>query len=344
MPDPSKKSDVFEDMSGVTKAAVLLLALDKEAGALILKQLESKAVEEVTRELASIGFIPKNIRDEVINEFYQLAIAQTWASEGGLNYAKQLLEQSLDSKEANRVLQQISQQVRRTPFAFLQKAETQNLLAFIQDEHPQTIALIVSHMPYHKASEILAALPAPKQVEVVKRVANMEQTNPEIISEVEKGLETRLSSMLTQSFEKIGGVETVAEMLNFVDRTTEKDIMEGLEAEDSDLVDEIRRMMFVFEDILLANDKGIQSVLKEIDNDELALALKTASEDLKQKIFSNMSERAVSLISEEMEFMGPVRVSDVESAQQRIVDMVRRLEDTGEILISGRGAEKEMII
>lgn len=344
MPDPSKKSDAFEDMSGVTKAAVLLLALDKEAGALILKQLESKAVEEVTRELASIGFIPKNIRDEVINEFYQLAIAQTWASEGGLNYAKQLLEQSLDSKEANRVLQQISQQVRRTPFAFLQKAETQNLLAFIQDEHPQTIALIVSHMPYHKASEILAALPAPKQVEVVKRVANMEQTNPEIISEVEKGLETRLSSMLTQSFEKIGGVETVAEMLNFVDRTTEKDIMEGLEAEDSDLVDEIRRMMFVFEDMLLVNDKGIQSVLKEIDNDELALALKTASEDLKQKIFDNMSERAVSLISEEMEFMGPVRVSDVESAQQRIVDVVRKLEDTGEILISGRGGEKEMIV
>ena len=280
----------------------------------------------------------------MINEFYQLAIAQTWASEGGLNYAKQLLEQSLDSKEANRVLQQISQQVRRTPFAFLQKAETQNLLAFIQDEHPQTIALIVSHMPYHKASEILAALPAPKQVEVVKRVANMEQTNPEIISEVEKGLETRLSSMLTQSFEKIGGVETVAEMLNFVDRTTEKDIMEGLEAEDSDLVDEIRRMMFVFEDMLLVNDKGIQSVLKEIDNDELALALKTASEDLKQKIFDNMSERAVSLISEEMEFMGPVRVSDVESAQQRIVDVVRKLEDTGEILISGRGGEKEMIV
>ncbi len=340
MPDPSKKSDAFEDMSGVTKAAVLLLAMDKEAGALILKQLESKAVEEVTRELASIGFIPKNIRDEVINEFYQLAIAQTWASEGGLNYAKQLLEQSLDSKEANRVLQQM----RRTPFAFLQKAETQNLLAFIQDEHPQTIALIVSHMPYHKASEILAALPAPKQVEVVKRVANMEQTNPEIISEVEKGLETRLSSMLTQSFEKIGGVETVAEMLNFVDRTTEKDIMEGLEAEDSDLVDEIRRMMFVFEDMLLVNDKGIQSVLKEIDNDELALALKTASEDLKQKIFDNMSERAVSLISEEMEFMGPVRVSDVESAQQRIVDVVRKLEDTGEILISGRGGEKEMIV
>ena len=344
MPDPPEKSDDFKDMNGVTKAAVLLLALDKDAGGLILKQLEPKAVEEVTRELASIGFIPESVRDDVIDEFYQLAIAQSWASEGGLNYAKQLLEQSLDPKEANRVLQQISQQVRKTPFSFLQKAETQNLLAFIQDEHPQTIALIVSHMPYHKASEILAALPAPKQVEVVKRVANMEQTNPEIISEVEKGLENRLSSMLTQSFEKIGGVESVAEMLNLVDRTTEKGIMEGLEAEDPDLVEEIRRLMFVFEDILLVNDKGIQSVLKEIDNDELALALKTASDDLKQKIFGNMSERAAALINEEMEFMGPVRVSDVESAQQRIVDVVRRLEDAGEIIISGRGGEKEMIV
>ena len=343
MPPPGEL-ETYEDMTGVAKAAVLMLALDKQAASLILKQMDTKSVEEVMRELASLGFIPENIRDKVIDEFYNLAIAQTWASEGGLNFAKMLLEESLDPKEAERVLQQISQQVRKTPFAFLQKAETQNLLTFIQDEHPQTIALIVSHMAYHKASEILAGLPGPKQIEVVKRVSNMEQTNPEIISEVEKGLEARLSNLLIQSFEKIGGVETVAEMLNLVDRTTEKGIMEGLEAEDPDLVEEIRRLMFVFEDILLVNDKGIQSVLKEIDNDELALALKTASEELQEKIFGNMSERAAVLIKEEMEFMGPVRVSDVESAQQRIVDVVRRLEDAGEIIINGRGGEKEMIV
>jgi len=243
----------------------------------------------------------------------------------------------MDGKDADRILQQISQQVRKTPFAFLQKAESQNLLTFIQEEHPQTIALIVSHLPHHKASEILGGLPGPKQIEVVKRVANMEQTNPEVIAEVERGLEARLSNMLSQSFEKIGGVDTVAEILNLVDRTTEKGIMEGLETEDPDLVEQIRRLMFVFEDIKLVDDKGIQSVLKEVDNDELALALKTASDELKEKIFKNMSERASQLIKEDMEFMGPVRVSDVEAAQQRIVDIVRRLEDAGEIIIAGRG-------
>jgi len=332
------------ELSPMRKAAVLLLAIEQEAAALILKQLEPKAIEEVTRELAGLGDVPQQLRDKVLQEFYELALAQTWASEGGLDYARSLLSQSLDTKEADRILQQISQQVRKTPFSFLQKAEAQNLLTFIQDEHPQTIALIVSHLPFHKASEILGGLPGPKQIEVIKRVANMEQTNPEVIAEVERGLEARLSNMLTQSFEKIGGVDTVAEMLNLVDRTTEKGIMEGLEAEDPDLVEQIRRLMFVFEDIMLVNDKGIQAVLKEVDNNELAMALKTASQDLKDKIFKNMSERAAQLIKEDMDFMGPVRVSDVESAQQRIVDVVRRLEDAGEIIISGRGGAGEMVV
>ncbi|MEX0655191.1 MAG: flagellar motor switch protein FliG [Phycisphaeraceae bacterium] len=336
--------ETVSEMSGVRKAAILLLTLDQDASTTLLKQLPGPAVEEVTRELASLGDIPRGARDQILKEFYDLAVAQTWASEGGLDYARALLQHSLDPKEADRILQQISTQVRRTPFSFLQKAESTNLLTFIQDEHPQTIALIVSHLPHHKASEILGGLPTPKQIEVVKRVANMEQTNPEVITEVEKGLESRLANMLNQSFEKIGGVNTVAEMLNLVDRTTEKSIMEGLEAEDPDLVEEIRRLMFVFEDILLVNDKGIQSVLKEVDNDELALALKTASQELKDKVFSNMSERAAKLIQEDMEYMGPVRVSDVEGSQQRIVDVVRRLEDAGEIIISGRGGDKEMIV
>ena len=331
-------------MSGARKAAVLLLSLDQEASTALLKQLNPQAVEEVTRELASIDDVSREVRDQILNDFYQLAAATSWVHQGGLDYAKSLLQESLDPKDADRIIQQISQQVRSTPFNFLQKAETQNLLTFIQDEHPQTIALIVSHMPHHKASEILGGLPTPKQIEVVKRVANMEQTNPEVITEVEKGLEARLANMLNQSFEKIGGVNTVAEMLNLVDRTTEKSIMEGLEAEDPDLVEEIRRLMFVFEDILLVNDKGIQSVLKEVDNEELAMALKTASEELQEKIFHNMSERAAKLIKEDMEYMGPVRVSDVEGSQQRIVDVVRRLEDAGEIIIQGRGGDKDMVV
>lgn len=344
MPRPPARINEESELSGQTKAAVLMLSIDRDAAATILRQLEPRAIEEVTRELASLGDVPAPVRARVLNEFYEQAAAQAWINEGGLDYARKLLSESLDPKEADRILQQISQQVRKSPFAFLQKAETENLLTFIQDEHPQTIALIVSHLPYHKASEILAGLPGPKQIEVVKRVANMEQTNPEVVSEVERGLEARLSNLLTTSYEKLGGVDTVAEVLNLVDRQTEKHIMEGLEAESPDLVEQIRRLMFVFEDIRLVDDKGIQAVLKEIDNDELALALKTASEALTEKIFMNMSARAAEMIREDMEYMGPVRVSDVEAAQQRIVDVVRRLEDAGEIIISGRGGMGEMVV
>jgi flagellar motor switch protein FliG len=280
----------------------------------------------------------------VVEEFYSLRMAAQSVKEGGLEYAMSLLKDSLDPKMADRVIQQIQTQVQRTPFAFLQKAESENLLTFIQDEHPQTIALIVSHLPHHKASEILVGLPPQKQVEVVRRVANMEQTNPDVIREVESGLESRLSNMLTQSSDRVGGVETVAEILNLCDRASEKTIMEGIEAEDPDLVEQIRRLMFVFEDILLVNDKGIQAVLKEVDNDELCLALKTASESLKDKIFNNMSARAADLIREDMQYMGPVRLSDVEAAQQRVVDVVRRLEDAGEIVIAGRGGEKDLVV
>jgi flagellar motor switch protein FliG len=332
------------EATGVRKAAILLLSMNQDQAAEILKRLSPDSVEEVSREIASLGEIPVNTRKEIFGEFYSLALAQSYVGEGGLEYAKALLKKSLSESDASRVIKQVTQQVQTTPFSFLQKAESENLLTFIQDEHPQTIALILAHLPPQKASEILVGLPGQKQIEVVKRIANMEQTNPEVIKEVERGLEHRLSDIVSQTFEKAGGVDTVAEILNLADRSTEKGIMEGLEAEDPDLVEQIRRLMFVFEDILLVNDKGIQSVLKEVDNDELSLALKTASEELKQKIFKNMSERAAQLIQEDMQYMGPVRVSDVESAQQKIVDVVRRLEDAGEIIIAGRGGEKEMVV
>jgi flagellar motor switch protein FliG len=332
------------ELSAVRKAAVLLLSLEDDSAAKLLSRMDAVAVEEVTRELAGLGEVPRSIREAVLQEFYDMAMASSWANEGGLAYARALLVKSLDPKVAERILQQISVTVRKTPFAFLQKAESQHLLAFIQEEHPQTIALILSHLPHHKASEILAGLPQAKQVEVVKRIANMEQTNPDVVNEVERGLEARLSNMLTQSYEKIGGVDTVAEVLNLVDRSTEKGIMEGLESEDPDLVEQIRRLMFVFEDINLVDDKGIQAVLKEVENDQLTMALKTASEPLKDKIFRNMSERAAALIREDMQYMGPVKLSDVEAAQQRIVDIVRRMEDAGEIVISGRGGDKDMVV
>jgi flagellar motor switch protein FliG len=331
------KIESTDDLSGLRKSAVLLLSVDSQTASALLKQMAPSTVEEVTRELASISSVSSQVRNSVVREFYNMVLAQSWVTEGGLAYATSLVKRSLDPSIADQIVQQVSQTVQQQPFTFLQKAESDHLLTFIQDEHPQTIALIVSHLPYHKSAEILAGLPAQKQIEVVKRIANMEQTNPEVIREVERGLESRLSNMLTQRLEKTGGVDTVAEVLNLVDRSTEKGILEGLETDDPDLVEAIRRLMFVFEDILLVNDKGIQSVLKEIDNDELALSLKTASDELKEKVFKNMSERASELIKEDMEYMGPVRVSDVEAAQQRIVDVVRRLEEAGEIVIAGRG-------
>jgi len=332
------------ELSGTQKAAILLVHLKQDLATRLLQVLPAEMVEEVTRAIASLGDVPVDVSAAVIEEFYSMRMALQYARSGSLEYARQLLKNSLESKQADKIIAQIQTQVQKTPFAFLQKAESENLLTFIQDEHPQTIALIVSHLPYHRASEILVGLPQQKQVEVVRRIANMERANPEVIREVESGLESRLSSMLGQASNKVGGVETVAEILNLCDRATEKSIMEGVETEDPDLVEEIRRLMFVFEDIMMVDDRGIQAVLKEVDNDELALALKTATEELKSKILSNMSARAGDLIQEEMEYMGPVRVSDVELAQQRIVDIVRRLEDAGEIVIAGRGGEKDLIV
>ncbi len=332
------------DLSGRTKAAILLLSIHQDDAAKMLKEMPVEAVEEVTRELASLGRVPQGLRDAIIGEFYNIALAFAGHPEGGLDYARQLIKESLDPAVADRLVSQIQTQVTKAPFAFLQKAESENLLTFIQNEHPQTIALIVCHLPYHKASEILVALPQEKQVEVVKRIANMDQTNPEVVKQVESVLEARLSSMLGQSMEKAGGVHTVAEILNLADRASEKAVLEGIEAEDPDLVEEIRRLMFIFEDIILVDGKGIQAVLREVDNSELALSLRTASEELRQKIFDNMSERAATLIKEDMEFMGPVRVTEVETAQQRIVDIVRRLEEAGEIVIAGRGGQEELIV
>jgi flagellar motor switch protein FliG len=279
-----------------------------------------------------------------VDEFYEMSVSSGALKEGGLDYAKTLLKDSLDPKTAEKLFEDIRRGAQKAPFAFLQKAESENLLTFIQDEHPQTIALIVSHLPHHKASEILVGLPQEKQIEVVQRVASMEQTNPLVIQEVESGLESRLSNMLMHSVDRVGGTSTVAEILNLCDRQTERSIMEGMESDHPDLAEEVRRLMFVFEDILLVDDKGIQSVLKEVDNDELCLALKTASEQLQQKIFTNMSSRAAEVVQEDMEFMGPVRLSDVEAAQQRIVDIVRRLEDAGDIVITGRGGTQDVVV
>ncbi len=338
------EQSTFAEISGLKKAAILMVALGSEASAKLLAELDHETVEHLTREIALIDSIEPERRNQIVEEFYGLAMASTYVEHGGVAYARSVLEQALDPEQASRLIRIIEGEVYKQPFAFLQRTDAANLLTFIQDEHPQTIALILAHVGPTKGSAILSGLPPAKQLEVVARVANMDQMNPEVVKEVEHGLELRLSGIVSQTFQKVGGVNAVADMLNLADRATEKGILELLENEDPELVDQIRRLMFVFEDIMLVNDKGIQAVLKEIDNDELALALKTASPELRDKIFKNMSERAAQLIKEDMEYMGPVRVSDVEAAQQRIVDVVRRLEDAGEIIIAGRGGEKELVV
>ena len=331
-------------IKGIRKTAILLVSLDKSTAGEILKKLTEEQVETVSREIAHLSTVEVEERQVVVEEFHRLALARSYTEAGGLSYARALLGETLSEGDANRIMDQIERQIYAKPFNFLQKAETESLLAFIVDEHPQTIALILAHLPPDKASEILGGLPDEKKVEVVSRISKMEQTSPEVIKEVERSLEKRLSGMMADGLQRVGGVESVAEILNLTDRSTEKGILESLDQEDPELVEEIRRLMFVFEDILLVNDRGVQSFLKEIETPDLVLALRTATEELKDKIFANMSERAAQNIKEEIEYMGPVRLSDVEVAQQRIVDVVRRLEEAGEIVITGRGGDSELIV
>ena len=337
-------AEMQEEISTIRKAAILLVSIPKEAASAVMNKLSANAIEDVTREIATLGSVTDDMREQVITEFHSLALAKAYSDQGGIDYARDLLAKSLPKDEADRIIAQIEHQVYSKPFSFLAKTESESLLTFIQDEHPQTIALILAHLTPQKSAEVLAGLQLEKQIEVVNRISRMEQTSPDVIKEVEKGLEHRLSGLMTERLQRVGGVQAVAEVLNLVDRQTEKAIMEAMEGDDPELVQEIRRLMFVFEDILLVNDRGIQAVLKEIDNTDLILAMRTATDELKKKIFSNMSERAVQMISEEMEYMGPVRVRDVEMAQQKIVDVVRRLEDSGEIVIAGRGGEGELVV
>ncbi|MBF0246441.1 MAG: flagellar motor switch protein FliG [Planctomycetes bacterium] len=329
----------LSNLSGLQKSAILLLSIDPDTAAKILARLSPDDIEKISMEIAKTDEVPRDVREQVVKEFYNTSLERKFVEEGGFDMAKALLERSVDPSKANQILGNLKRTLQTTPFHFLRKADTENLLTFIKDEHPQTIALIMAYLTPGKAAEILQGLAPKIQLEVVKRISKMEQTNQDAIKAVEEGLESRVSAFVSTEQEVMGGVESVADMLNLADRSTEKGILENLEEDDPELVEQIRKLMFVFEDIMNVNDKGIQQVLKEIDNDELAVALKAASEDLKGKIFKNMSERAAEMVREEMEYMGPVRVADVEAAQQRIVDVVRRLEESGEIIIQGRGDE-----
>lgn len=321
-------------MNEIRKAAVLLLSLEKPLAAEVLSQLPKRMVEQVVAEVARLEEVSQEEQAAVLDEFYAVASTHSFMERGGMDLAGDLLEQSLGREGANEILEQVKQSMSPMPFGFLQKVGTDNLLTFIVEEHPQTIALVMSHLPPAMAAEVLSGIPSNKQMEVIRRIAAMEQTSPEVIHEVESSLESRMTSTFNEQMEKAGGIPMVAQILNVTDRATNKGILRTLEQEDAELVDEIRRLMFVFDDLLKLDDRSLQTVLKEVETNQWAVSLKGASEEIKEKVFNNMSQRAREILQEEMEYLGPVRVSEVESMQQQIVDIVRRLEDAGEVQIS----------
>ncbi len=337
----SKTTD--EKISGVQKAAILLIALGPEKSATIFKHLKEEEIEELTLEIANTRSVTPQVKDEVIDEFYQVCLAQQYIAEGGINYAKELLEKALGNEKALDVIGKLTASLQVKPFEFVRKTDAGQLLNFIQDEHPQTIALILSYLSASQSALIISALPPDRQADVAKRIAVMDRTSPDVVKEVEKVLESKLASLVNQDYTIIGGVDAVVDILNTVDRGTEKHIMETLEIEEPELADEIRKKMFVFEDILLLDDRAIQRVLRDVDNNDLGLALKGANEQVQGVIFNNLSKRLAVMIKEDMEFMGPVRMKDVEEAQQKIVNIIRKLEDSGEIVIS-RGGGDEIVV
>lgn len=311
-----------------------------------MANMSDSEIEQLTLDLASLGTIDADVRELVLAEFHQMMVANRFVTQGGIEYAQKLLESALGPERALEILTKLQSSLQEIPFEFLKRADPSQVVSFIQDEHPQTIALILAHLDPGVAAVVLSALPQGVRPEVLMRIANMDRTPPEIVREVERVLERKMASVFSQGFTFAGGVKEVAEILNRIERATEKSIMSELEERDPELADEIARLMFTFDDLIYVDDSGIQKALREIEQKDLALALKSSSEEVSEKVFRNMSERAREMIKEEMEYMGPVRLRQVEEAQQKIVSAIRRLEETGEIVIEGRGGggEDEIIV
>jgi flagellar motor switch protein FliG len=334
---------VAADLTGREKAAILLIALGPEKSAQIFKHLKEDEIESLTLEIANTTTVLPETKESVINEFYQICLAQQYITEGGISYAKNILEKALGETKAYEVLSKLTVSLQVRPFDFIRKTDAGQITNFIQSEHPQTIALILSYLRPKQAAEVLSDLPAEKQADVARRIATMGGTSPDVIKEVEKVFEKKLSALMTEDYTNVGGVDSIVDILTSVDRTTEKRILETLEVEDIELSEEIRRKMFVFEDILSLSNRDVQNVLKEVDQKELGIALKGCSDELKQHILGNLSKRLAAMIQEDMDYMGPIRRSDMEEAQQKIVNIVRRMQDSGEIIVA-RGGGDDIIV
>lgn len=330
-------------MNGRQKAAIFLISLGPEMSAKVMKHFTEEEIEQLTLEIANVRTIKGEQLDVLMEEFGQIYMASQYLSQGGIDYAKDVLERALGNEKALNIINRLSSNLQIKPFDFIRKTDPSQVLNFIQGEHPQTIALIMSYLDAQQAAAIISALPAERQSDVARRIAIMDRTSPEIIREVESILERKILTLGTQDYTSAGGIKSVVNILNKVDRATEKTILETLEVQDPELSEEIKKLMFVFEDIMKMDDRSIQMVLREVDSKDLALALKGGSEEVSGKIKKNMSKRAAQMLEEDMAFLGPVRLRDVEEAQQRIVNIIRRLEETGEIIIS-RGGGDELIV
>ena len=330
-------------LTGRQKAAIFLVTLGSEISSEIFKHLREDEIEQLTFEIARLESIEAVDRDQVLMEFQEMMMAQDFISTGGIDYARELLEKSLGSQKAVDIINRLTSSLQVRPFDFIRRTDPAHLLNFIQQEHPQTIALILAFLDPNKASVILGSLPHEVQSDVAKRIATMERTSPEILREVERVLEKKLSTLSSEDFTAAGGVESIVDILNLVDRSTEKTIIESLEEDDPELAEEIKKRMFVFEDIVLLDDRAIQKVLREVDTAELAKALKAVDSEVQDKIYRNMSKRAATLLKEDMDYMGPIRLKDVEESQQKIVSIIRKLEEQGEIVVA-RAGEEEMVV
>ncbi|MDQ0227609.1 flagellar motor switch protein FliG [Metabacillus niabensis] len=332
-----------QTLTGKQKAAILLISLGPEVSASIYKHLSEEEIEKLTLEISGVRKVEAQKKEEIIEEFHEIAMAQDYISQGGIAYAKQILEKALGEDKASNIIHRLTSSLQVRPFDFARKADPAQILNFIQNEHPQTIALVLSYLEPAQSGQILSELPQELQADVARRIAMMDRTSPEIINEVEQILERKLSSTVTQDYTQTGGIEAVVEVLNGVDRSTERTILDSLEIQDPVLAEEIKKRMFVFEDIVTLDNRAIQRVIRDVENDDLMLSLKVASEEVRDVVFKNMSTRMVDTFKEEMEYMGPVRLRDVEEAQSRIVSVIRRLEEAGEIVIA-RGGGDDIIV
>jgi flagellar motor switch protein FliG len=331
-------------LTGVQKAAILFITLGPDAASGIIKKFPESEIQKITYEIANITSVRSEIKDGILDEFIQINKAKDFILEGGMEYARTLLGKALGAQRAKEIMEKVSEATQQyRPFSIARKADAHQLLNIISNEHPQTIALVLCYLQPDKAGQILSALSEDVQSEVAYRIAAMNNTSPSVVKEIEKVLDVKLSSVVKSDMTVLGGIQTLVDILNQVDRTTEKNITEGLEKENAELAEKIKESMFVFEDILSLDDVSIQRVLREVDTKELALALKGCSEEVSNAIFRNQSKRASQALKEDMEFLGPVRLMDVEKAQQRVVGIIRRLDEAGEIVIS-RGGEDAIII